>query len=359
MPPTRRRENAIRQILSRGTWRALDLDGKALFFDRNTGVNVLVENDKTRALVRRSPRMIQVALTNACNKTCSFCYRPLEAKSRWSFDDLVRLAEVCDQWGILEIAFGGGEPTLFPRFPELLHTIWERTGLCPSFTTNGLRLTREYLRSIRGAYGQMQISFYEEDDTFAIVDLLAGENARFGINYLVTPKRARTVEADVYAFAARGVRDFLFLSYKGDDPSLHLSPRECAMFDESLAKLHATFGSRLDLKVDVCWANRLVKAPQLLYEDDCQANVDFLSITSDKRVLSCSFKAGGIPFSDPSELPAIYTSLQRTKIVAEGAGCARREGFGFDAEGRPTKLVPDVPPAATKRTLRIYAPTEP
>lgn len=233
-------------------FRALDLDGKALLFDRRTGVNMLVTNERTAGLRRVAPRMLQVALTNACDKSCSFCYRPLDARSRWTFDELLELARFCDEWGVLEIAFGGGEPTLFPRFPELLHAIWAETGLCPSFTTHGLRLTPDLLKQIRGAYGQLQVSVYEEDDTFAIVDLLVAERARFGLNYLVTPNRARTIEADVFAFADRGVQDFLFLSYKGEDRSLHLSERETRMFDESLAKLHQLFGKRIALKVDVC-----------------------------------------------------------------------------------------------------------
>lgn len=317
--------------LEGGEWRALELDGQVLLFDRRTGTNVLVENETTKSLRRTSPRMLQVALTNACNKTCSFCYRPLEAKSRFTFDELVDLARFCDEWGVIEIAFGGGEPTLFPRFGELLKTIWRETKLCPSFTTNGLRLTKDLLREIRGSYGQLQVSVYEEDDTFAIIDLLVSERARFGLNYLVTPKRVRSLEADVFEFASRGVRDMLFLSYKGDDPSLHLSAKECRIFDESLAKLYSLLGNtnQMSLKVDVCWSKRLVKSPQLNYTEDCEANVDFLSITSDKRVLSCSFADGGVPFEKLEEIRPIWQSLQSKQVVAESVGCARLANYGF------------------------------
>src|SRR5204863_9736504 len=124
------------------------------------------------------------------------------------------------------------------------------------------------------------------DDTTAIIELLVRERARFGLNYLVTPARVRTFEADVIGFVARGVRDILMLSYKGVDPGLHLSRRECALFDASLAKLHDLLGPTCALKVDVCWGSRLVRTPQLLDSPDCGANVDFLSLTSDRRVLS-------------------------------------------------------------------------
>lgn len=315
-------------------WRALELDGEVLLFDRDTGTNVLIDNDKTRDLVRAAPRMLQVAITNACDKDCAFCYRPHEAKNRWSFDDVLELAKVCDRWGVLEIAFGGGEPTLFPRFPELLRAIWTTTGMCPSFTTHGRRLTPELLRAIRGHYGQLQVSVYDEDDTDAIVALLVAERARFGLNYLVTPARVRSIEADVMSWVARGVTDMLFLSYKGSDPALHLSERECRMFDHSLAKLHARL-PQIALKVDVCWASRLVETPQLLDGPDCGANIDFLSLTSDKRVLACSFASEGIAFESPAELPAIWRSLQTQRLAAPSAGCARLPEFGFHRKSLP------------------------
>jgi MoaA/NifB/PqqE/SkfB family radical SAM enzyme len=309
--------------------RALELDGEVLLFDRGTGTNVLVANDKTRGLRRVAPRQLQVALTNACDKSCSFCYRPLDARSRWTFDDLMALARFCDDWGVLEIAFGGGEPTLFPRFAELLRAIWSNTGLCPSFTTHGKRLTAAFLDEIRGSYGQIQVSVYDEDDTGAIVDLLVANGARVGLNYLVTPARARTIEADVLAFVDRGVTDMLFLSYKGGDRAMHLSRRECAMFDESLAKLHRMLGRRVAIKVDVCWASRLVHTPQLLDAPDCGANVDFLSIASDKRVLACSFNNEGVPFGDVSEIRAIWNAMQAQRIAAPSPGCARLPQFGL------------------------------
>lgn len=315
-------------------WRALELDDEVLLFDRRTGTNMLVANERTRGLRRAAPRMLQVALTNACDKSCAFCYRPLDARSRWTFDDVLALARFCDDWGVLELAFGGGEPTLFPRFAELLRAIWTETRLCPSFTTHGKRLDADLLRAIRGAYGQLQVSVYDEDDTFAIIDLLVAERATFGLNYLVTPRRARTVEADVLAFVDRGVRDILFLSYKGTDPALHLSDRECRMFDDSLAKLHELLPGVV-FKVDVCWSTRLVRSPQLHAAPDCGANIDFLSLTSDKQVLACSFASEGIAFDDVAEIRSIWQRLQSRQLAAPSPGCARLPAFGL---ARPRSL---------------------
>lgn len=310
------------------TFRPFTLDGQLLLFDRVSGENQLWHGAETERLRQRAPRVLQVAVTNACNKSCGFCYRPLEAAGQWTFDSLLELARFADRWGVLELAFGGGEPTVLPRFGELVRAIWNETGLCPNFTTNGSRLTPAFLREVRGHYGQLQLSIYDDDDYHAVIDRLVGEGARFGLNYLVTPERVRTLEADVWAFAERGVRDILLLSYKGHDGALHLWPRDQARFDASVAKLHRLLDGRVDLKVDVCWGERLHATPRL-FDGDCGAGSLFLSITSDRRVLACSFADRGVPFASPDELPAIWEALRAARPAAPKPGCARLPAFGL------------------------------
>lgn len=315
----------VRSVASR--W--FPLDGKLLVFDRDTGENQLWAGQETAHLRQRAPRVLQVSITNVCNKSCSFCYRPLEAQSAWTFEALVELARFCDRWGVLELALGGGEPTVFPRFVELVSTIHDETSLCVNFTTNGSRLTPAMLRALRGKLGQIQLSIYDEDDYLAVIELLVAERATFGLNYLVTPARLGTLEADLWAFGERGVRDVLLLSYKGEDAALHLTPAQQRAFDTSVARVHARLGSRLDLKVDVCWGDRLHATPRLFETGDCGAGSLFLSITSDRRVLACSFADDGIAFTEPEQLPGIWARLRAERPAAPKAGCARLPAFGL------------------------------
>ena len=41
------------------------------------GMNALLQGDETAHLRRVAPRTLLVAITNACNLTCDFCYRDL------------------------------------------------------------------------------------------------------------------------------------------------------------------------------------------------------------------------------------------------------------------------------------------
>lgn len=324
--------------------RPFPLDGKLLLFDRETGQNQLWSGGETAQLRQLAPRVLQIAITNVCNKTCAFCYRPLDAASAWTFDDLLELARFADKWGVLELALGGGEPTVLPRFSELVRAIWNETGLAVNFTTNGSRLTPALLRELRGVYGQIQLSIYDDDDYLAVIGRLVDAGARFGLNYLVTPARLATLEVDLWALVERGVRDVLLLSYKGADPLLHLGPAEQLAFDASAARLYRTLSGRLELKVDVCWGHRLRETPRLFDDGDCRAGSMFLSITSHRRVLACSFADEGIAFARPSELPAIWRTLRAARPAAAKQGCARLPGFGFV-----------VPPSGLLRARRIHA----
>lgn len=323
--------------------RWLELDGALLGFDRDSGRNVLLRGDDTSAFVQRAPRVVQMSITNACNKTCGFCYRPLEAKSRWTYDSIVAFAKYLDRWGVLELALGGGEPTVFPRFSSLVRELWDTTRLAINFTTNGTRLTPELLDAIDGHVGQIQISVYDDEDVDGTIVRLADRGVRFGLNYLVTPGRLRTLDADILRWADMGVRDVLLLSYKGRD-ALHLDAAEHASLDRRILALHEHLRGRLQLKVDVCWSSRLPKAPQLFFDEDCRAGSLFLSVTSEREVLSCSFARGGVPFERDDELPAIYARLKREKRAAMTPGCARLPSFG--AELVPLSLRKPVFPEA-------------
>lgn len=308
----------------RGPFRPFPLDGALLRFDRVSGENQLWSGPEMAHLRQRAPRVLQVSVTNVCNKACDFCYRPADAQSAWTFDGLLGLARFADRWGVLELALGGGEPTLLPRFGELVRAVWEQTGLAVNFTTNGARVTRELLAQIRGRVGQIQLSVYDDGDALQTIDVLTGSGVRFGLNYLVTPARLRTLEADLYAFVQRGVSDVLLLSYKGTDGALHLSAAEAERFDVGVARAHRVLGGALELRVDVCWGPRLSHTPRLFEDGDCGAGDLFLSITSDRRVLACSFAEGGVPFCASTELPAIWETLRTARSCATHRGCTRR-----------------------------------
>ncbi len=326
-------------------WRPHPLDGKLLLFERSTGLNVLLEGEETAGFRRAAPRTLLIAVTNACNLTCPFCYRDLESRSLWRYESLLQFCQEADGWGVLEVAFGGGEPMLFPRWQDFIRELHATTGLCLNFTTNGTLLTEGFLRGIAGRYGQIRLSLYEDNGWPETVALLARCGARFGVNWLITPAELETIETTFERLLALGVRDFLLLSYKGDDARLHLSPPDLRRLAAFVNQIHRQFGGGVQIKLDVCWGDALPEVPRLFSQADCGAGDEFLSITSDRRVKVCSFQhtETGIPFDTVADLRAIWSRIRASRLPARIGGCARLPGRGLaEAKGGATSATIDL-----------------
>lgn len=120
-------------------------------FDRISGLNVLLNEVKVPAgQVSRAPRYLSVALTNACELRCAYCYAPKHAAALDAGQVAAWAAEL-DAAGCLGVGFGGGEPTAYRGFARLCSQVARSTSMAVTFTTHGHRLTRELADSLRGS----------------------------------------------------------------------------------------------------------------------------------------------------------------------------------------------------------------
>jgi MoaA/NifB/PqqE/SkfB family radical SAM enzyme len=310
--------------------RQFPLDRALLLFDRESGTNVLCEGPETAHLRQRAPRVVQFGITNQCNLACSFCSRDPAAESGWTADDAFRMLAGLAEAGVLEVAFGGGEPWAFRGFADLVRRLYDETPLAVSFTTNGLALTSARLDAIRGRYGQCRLSLYEDNEWPRTVALLADAGARFGVNYLVTPARMAELDTVVLRLVGLGCRDILLLSYNGPDAALHLDSAQSRELTDRTRLLARALAGRASLKLDVCWGNRLEAVPRLFQRDDCGAGREFVVLTSDGNVMPCSFHHQKLPARTASEVMDIWRDRQ--DLLASPSripGCARAPGFGL------------------------------
>jgi len=296
------------------------LDGGVLTFDRETGDNVLFVTDATRALVRGAPRTLQIGLLSACNLRCSFCYRDAAAPSRLTAGDVLEICRDAAEWGVLEVAFGGGEPLLFPGFVELCGDIRRTTPLGVNVTTNGTLLDRATAERLRSVVSEIRLSIYEDNGWRERLTSLSGHAV--GANWLVTPANVGLVVPRVAELVQRGARNVLLLGYKGDDASMQLDRAGIAALRRAVEVLRD-----FPLRVDVCWYPELRDLPYLFERTDCGAGDDSIVITPDRRVLACSFAHEGVPFEDPRELRTIWARLRQARPHAQTGGCTR-ERFG-------------------------------
>jgi len=291
------------------------VDGGRVWFERESGTNLLVRQGETRLLKREAPRVLQVGLLTPCNLDCSFCYRDRSAPSRLTAPFLTDLLRRASEWGVLEVAFGGGEPFLFPGFVDLLDALHRSTPLGLNVTTNGTLLTPDLLERLH-ACQEIRISAYQNNHYRKTLRLLRGRQA--GVNWLVTPENVGLVECFVTDFLSQGAKNVLLLGYKGPDPGLHLSEPGRAELRRTLSRLQG-----LPIRLDICWHPYFSDLPRLFERRDCGAGDEFLVITPDRAIQPCSFHQERIAFETFEDLQAVYRQLRARRPAAEARGCTR------------------------------------
>jgi pyruvate-formate lyase-activating enzyme len=147
-------------------------DGVHLF-DRSTGVNVLLDEVSVEEVRwSQAPRQLSIALTNACELDCPYCYAPKAAA-------VLDAARVCawltelDAAGCLGVGFGGGEPTLYRRLPQVCRYAADSTGLAVTMTTHGHRWTPRLVDALVGTVHFVRVSV---DGVGAIYEALRGRS---------------------------------------------------------------------------------------------------------------------------------------------------------------------------------------
>lgn len=132
-------------------------DGLHLF-NRETGINILIDEAKIPDnRWSQAPRQVSIALTNTYDLLCSHCYAP-KHKACLDFDLLTSWLRTLDLNGCMGIGFGGGEPTLHPKFAELCEFTANETSLAVTMTTHGHRLDESLIKRISGRIHFVRVS---------------------------------------------------------------------------------------------------------------------------------------------------------------------------------------------------------
>jgi hypothetical protein len=191
-------------------------------FERNSGLNVLLEEVRVSpARWSAAPRQVSIALTNACDSACSYCFAPKDLAAL-DAQQLVTWLDELDSNGCLGVGFGGGEPTLFPQFAEVCHYAAHSTGLAVSFTTNGHHLDGPLISALAGSVHFVRVSMDGVGPTY---EALRGRPfaalraslqrvralSPFGINYVVNSRTLADLDAATSFAAGMGATEFLLL----------------------------------------------------------------------------------------------------------------------------------------------------
>lgn len=196
--------------------------GGILFFNRASGTNVLFDEiQPSLTMISEAPRHVSIALTNACDLTCKYCYAP-KFRANLSTEDLKSWLRSFDENGSIGVGFGGGEPTLYPNLAEVCEFATKETNLAVTLTTHGHRLTANLLRSLESNINFVRVSMdgvgatYEANRGRSFDDLI--EKIRnisrfvpFGINYVVNSQTISDLDIAIELASSMEAREFLLL----------------------------------------------------------------------------------------------------------------------------------------------------
>jgi hypothetical protein len=309
-------------------FRAHALDGAMLYFEPHSGVHVRVRGPRTRHLRRSAPRVVMFGITNACNLRCEFCSRDTARPSSWTVGDAHSLLSYLARAGVLEVAFGGGEPFAFRGFSELVRLLARESALALHVTTNGTLLDDAMLAALDGALGQIRLSLYEGVPWRRAARSMLRAGQKWGANLLVDDDALPALPAMLDEIERLGAADASILSYVGAGDRRVLSARGRDALERIVER------SPLPCRVSVCFGDAL-RVPRLFHgldaldgeralERDCGAGADFITITSDRRLQACSFHDESFPIETADDVLRLWRDRRAAlRRASPRVGCAR------------------------------------
>jgi MoaA/NifB/PqqE/SkfB family radical SAM enzyme len=271
-------------------------------FDRRTGMSILLDEITVpRRLWAGAPRFISIALTNACDLSCFYCYAP-KNPARLDVGRVAGWLDELDASGCLGVGFGGGEPTIYRDLPELCDYATKNTSMAVTFTTHGHRLSDELAASLSGIVNFVRISMDGVGPTYEALRGRPFANLRrrldnlravapFGINYVVNASTLPDLNAATELAAEVGASEFLLLP---EQRTYHSG----GIDDQTALALHqwvTLYRGSVPLTVSEAGADGLPTCDPLIRETGLRA---YAFISAGGTLKASSYSSNGVPIRE-------------------------------------------------------------
>jgi MoaA/NifB/PqqE/SkfB family radical SAM enzyme len=228
-----------------------------------------------------------------------------------NYHSVCRWLREFDQHGVLGVGFGGGEPTLHPRFADFCKFTTRETSLAVTFTTHGHHLQPKLLGQLEGQVNFIRMSMdgvgrtYERFRRKSFVAFTERVRevrsiAPVGINFVVNADTVEDLDEAIAFAHAEGVREFLLL------PELPVGPRRGVGISE-ISQLQAwvrAYRGTVRLAVSEAGAEGMGTC------DPCSEEIglrSFAHITAAGRLQRSSFVDTGVPIAAGGVMAALKT----------------------------------------------------
>lgn len=249
-----------------------------------------------------SLKALHVELTNKCPLACPQCYKGDAKPVDIDIGYLESIINEAMQLKVMQIAFGGGEPLLYPHLLQAIRIVND-TSMSVSLTSSGFSLNSSLLKQLlQAGLNHMQISLNAIDeeinslsrsgykDAVFALELLKESGMSFGVNWVARKDNVKQFGALVDYARKIGADNINVLRYKPtvleDYHKNALDTAETKNIADALPKV-----SGVKIKVDSAYS-------QLLYylhadntdplQSGCGAGRIFIAVTPDEMFKPCS-----------------------------------------------------------------------
>lgn len=221
-----------------------------------------------------SPTLLSIDLSNYCSKQCSFCYNHSnrEGNVLWTPDEVIAFATDCVRNGVKAVSLGGGEPFEYEGIFEIIDDLYQKCYL--SVTSNGLPLQKKEImdKLLISSPDKLHITIHNPDNENEVsrvleqISFIKTTKIKVGVNLLVG--------ANKIDFAQKVYEKLLSII---DSSQIILIPQRFA--NTPTSKQLAIVANK-----------KAFQSPSCLL--GCKRPQDFVSVSWDKKVNSCSYAHG-------------------------------------------------------------------
>lgn len=273
----------------------IDSNGYYALFDSDKGISFRGGINGENPFWKESgPELLDISITNYCERECSFCYRKSNINGMHMDLSLYRrIIGEAKKLGVFQVALGGGNPNQHPDFIDILR-ITKEIGIVPSYTTNGMGMTDSIFKATKMYAGAVAVSWYKPYDIpIRVINKCYEYEIPVNIHFILSDDSIDEAYLLLEEKCLEKVNAIIFLNYK----PLGLFKKKILRSSNKLNKLLSRVLSFEKCKIgfDSCMISYLMpftKSINLESIDFCEA-ARFSAFISEKGMMfPCSFMCG-------------------------------------------------------------------
>lgn len=323
-----------------------DKYGYRAIFDEITGKMVRFEKNRGDYLWKKSgPELLDISITNYCERGCDFCYRNSGINGKnMSLDLYKRIIAEAKQIGVLQIALGGGNPNQHPDFMDFLRIARENK-IVPSYTTNGQGMSDKIINATKRYAGAVAVSWYEpNDNAISLIEKCHDMGILINIHFVLDGDNICEARSLLEKEILDKVNALIFLKYK---PVGNKKRNILRKSDELTRFLNTLIDFRhCKIGFDSCMISNLALCENRINPcsvDYCEAARYSAFISEEGMMYPCSFMCGGQSKGNSileESIIDIWTEStefreMRSKLFSQDRKCVDCEKYNFCHGGCP------------------------